>query len=123
MWKRLTGLTVALLVGSVIVFAQTAASSSVNSAPTAEQGKPSPAKAQFFGGAVVEIDQQHIKVSRTLVGRPIETRIFHINASTKMNTAAVRVKARVTVRYRRLPEGDIALEIELRPAAHSSKTQ
>jgi hypothetical protein len=28
------------------------------------------------------------------------------------------VKSRVTVRYRHLPDGDVALEIQLRPSTH-----
>jgi hypothetical protein len=34
-----------------------------------------------------------------------------------MNKTTIKVKSRVTVRYRREPEGDLALEVQVRPAA------
>jgi hypothetical protein len=56
-------------------------------------------------------------VSRKLVGRPLESRTFLIDANTRMNKASIKVKSRVTVRYQRRPEGDLALEVQARPAA------
>ncbi|HEY3937110.1 MAG TPA: hypothetical protein VGL97_06750 [Bryobacteraceae bacterium] len=78
-------------------------------------------KPQFFAGVVLELDQQHIKVWRSLLGKTPESRTFLVNANTKMNRTLVKVKARVTVRYRRLPEGDVALDVQIRPAARSTK--
>jgi hypothetical protein len=79
---------------------------------------PAPAaKPQFFAGAVTELDESHIVVSRKLVGRPLESRTFLIDSKTKMNMSVIKVKSRVTVRYRRRPEGDLALEVQARPAA------
>jgi hypothetical protein len=83
--------------------------------PTPQPAVP-PAHAQFFAGTVVELDANHIRVTRTLVGRPTESRSFAINATTKMNRAAIKLHNRVTVRYKRLPEGDVALEIQPPPA-------
>ncbi len=74
------------------------------------------AKPQFFAGAVTELDESHIKVSRKLVGRSPESRTFIVDGKTKMN-AAIRVKSRVTVRYQRGPGGDLALEVQVRPAS------
>ena len=54
----------------------------------------------------------HIKVTRTLVGRPDGEPQFCDHAATKMNKTAIKVHNRVTVRYKRLPEGDLALEIQ-----------
>jgi hypothetical protein len=81
----------------------------------AAQPPPPAARPQFFAGTVVELDLNHIKVTRTLVGRPTEMRSFAINASTKMNKSAIKLHSRVTVRYKRLPEGDVALEVQPRP--------
>ena len=64
---------------------------------------------------MVELDANHIKVTRTLVGRPTESRSFAINPSTKMNKAAIKLHNRVTVRYKHLNDGDVALEIQPRP--------
>lgn len=77
------------------------------------QSSPLP-KAQFFGGTVTALDSAHITVSRSSLGKSPEHRTFLINMKTKMSKA-VRVRSRVTVRYRRLPEGDVALEVLLRP--------
>jgi hypothetical protein len=97
------------LFSTVVVVAQSLTSDPVS--PPA----PLPARPQFFGGTVVELDSSHIKVTRALVGRPTESRSFALNTSTKMNKAVIKMHTRVTVRYKHLPEGDLALEIQLRP--------
>ncbi len=96
--------TVLLVWGAVLTLAQ-----SSDGPATAPAPKP-----QFFAGAVTALDEQHITVSRTLVGRSPENRTFLINPDTKLNRAALKVNSRVTVRYRRIPEGDLALEIQIR---------
>lgn len=75
----------------------------------------------FFAGTVTELDEQHVTVSRSVAGRAPEERKFLITLKTKMNKSAVKVKSRVTVRYKHMPDGDVALEIQLRPAPHGSK--
>jgi hypothetical protein len=97
-------------------------STTVQPAETPTTGQSStlpstPPKAQFFGGTVTALDGAHITVSRSLPGKSPEHHTFLINLKTKMSKA-VKVKSRVTVRYRRLPEGDVALEIQLRPLMH-----
>jgi len=82
--------------------------------------QPAP-RLQFFAGTVTALDKQHITVSRTLVGRAPESRTFAITAKTKWNKEALRVKTRVTVRYQHLPEGDVALEIQIHPPARSPR--
>ncbi len=75
---------------------------------------PPSSRPQFFAGIVTSLDDQHITVSRSLVGRAPESRTFVINADTTLNRTALKVKSRVTVRYQRKPEGDVALEIQIR---------
>ncbi len=116
MWRRVVLLAAVLL---TFGFAAAVPQKPENTLAPAQAPPPRP---QFFAGSVMEVDQQHIKVSRTLVGRPTETRTFVINAGTKMNKVAVKAKARVTVRYKRLPEGDIALEIQIRPSVRPAKS-
>ena len=107
----------ALVVSAVLAVGQNltgdaaAGNGPANGQPTAP---PAP-RPQFFTGTMVELDANHIKVTRTLVGRPTESRSFAINAATKMNKTAIKVHSRVTVRYKRLPEGDLALEIQPTP--------
>ena len=100
---------------------QTGSSSPQSSATqSGETSSPLPAgqaplpKPQFFGGTVTALDAGHITVTRTTAGRSPEHRTFLISPKTKM-TKSVKVRARVTVRYRHMPEGDIALEIQLLP--------
>jgi hypothetical protein len=81
----------------------------------------SPPKSQFFAGTVAGLDDQHITVSRTLIGHPEETRTFLINTKTKLNKSALKVKLRVTVRYQHEPEGDVALEIRIHSPTRSTK--
>lgn len=71
----------------------------------------------FFHGTVTQIDSTHVTVSRTIVGRAPESHTFLTNRKTKYSRS-LHVKANVTVRYERLPEGDIALDIQVhsRPA-------
>ncbi len=71
-----------------------------------------PARGQFFAGTVIALSPGRITVARTTVGRPPEKRNFLINAATKLSRS-LSVRSRVTVRYRRLPEGDVALEIRV----------
>lgn len=116
MCNRLTRLAAALLISLAAVAGQ-----SSNQPKGASKAALAPAKPQFFAGAVVEINEQHVKVSRMLVGRPNQTRIFRIDDKTKINRNSIKLKARVTVRYMRSPDGDIAIEIQLRPAVHARK--
>lgn len=77
--------------------------------PTARPPKP-----QFFGGTVTQLDANHITISRTPPGKATERRTFTITAKTKISKA-VRLRSHVTVRYQHSPDGDIALEVRIRP--------
>ena len=82
---------------------------------------PKPPKPQFFAGQVVEADSGHVKVSRDLVGRQPETKVFVLNAKTKTPKGGIKLKSRVTVRYQHWPEQDLALEIQVRSSSHNPK--
>ena len=71
-------------------------------------------KSQFFAGVVTRLTPGLVVVSRRIPGRPPEHRTFLITPRTKM-THALRLRLRVTVRFQRMIEGDIALEIQIRP--------
>ena len=107
--KVVVRFSVALFCGAVLGLSQTTTD------PAAPPATQPAARPQFFAGTVVELDGGHIKVTRTLVGRPTESRSFAINPSTKMNKAAIKLHNRVTVRYKHLNDGDVALEIQPRP--------
>jgi hypothetical protein len=107
---RVAGIVVGALFCSAVFVAGQSLSGEQSLQPV-----PPAARAQFFVGTVVELDTSHIKVTRTLVGRPTESRNFNIDAATKMNKSTIKLHNRVIVRYKRLPEGDLALEIQPRP--------
>ena len=113
-WHKFTVVLLAFVTAGVL-FPQTQTTG--EQAPAAQ---PAP-KPSFFAGTVTEIDQDHVTVSRSVVGRAPEHRSFLIKPDTKMNRSAVKVKSRVTVRYLHMPEGDVALEIQMRPPAHGAK--
>lgn len=92
------------------------ASSSASSIVTSRSSKP-----QFFAGVVVEADARQVRVSRNLVGRPTETRVFSIDAKTKTPKNGIKLKTRVTVRYQHLADKDLALEIQVRPSTRTPK--
>jgi len=71
-------------------------------------------KSQFFAGVVTRLTPGLVVVSRRIPGRPPEHRTFLITPRTKM-AHALRLRLRVTVRFQRMIEGDIALEIQVRP--------
>lgn len=113
---RIIGVSIAAFVFLACGLIGAAVQNSASAGPSA-QPAPSPAapRAQFFAGTVVELDATHIKVTRTLVGRPTESRSFALGPTTKLNKAVIKLHSRVTVRYKRMPEGDVALEIQPPP--------
>jgi hypothetical protein len=104
MWLKVTGALTALLLCSALF---------MQAQPAGIQGAPVVPKAQFFAGIVTDLSREHVTVSRSLAGRPRENRTFLISRQTRMSRP-LKVRSRVTVRYRHLPEGDVALEIQVR---------
>jgi hypothetical protein len=72
---------------------------------------PPPPRPQFFAGTVTAITADQITVSRTIVGHPPDTRTFQITSKTKLNRTICKPDAKVTVRYQRLPQGNVALQV------------
>lgn len=82
-----------------------------NSTPPLSLTKP---KSQFFAGVITRLSPGLVVVSRSIPGRAPEHRTFLITPKTKM-ARTLRLRLRVTVRFQRMIEGDIALEIQVRP--------
>ncbi len=111
MQSRITRLFAVVLLCSLALAAQQ---------PAAAPPLPKP---QLFGGTVTSLTNRQITVSHTSVGRSPVHRTFLIDAKTKMNRAVLKLRSKVIVRYRHLPGGDIALEIQLQPRfARPSRT-
>lgn len=67
----------------------------------------------FFSGNVVEVAADHVIVSRTILGKTPEKRMFKINESTKVE-GKMKQKSRVTIRFATKEDGDTALAILVR---------
>lgn len=76
-------------------------------------------KHQFFAGRVTELRTDRIVVARSLAGHEPENRTFIIRPETKMSKN-VKIRAKVTVRYKTFEGSDVALEIVVRtpPRSH-----
>lgn len=74
---------------------------------------PSEANYEFFSGAVAELPEGKVTVSRAVLGKPAENRTFLINGDTKVE-GELKVNARVTVGFRASAEGDVAARIIVR---------
>jgi hypothetical protein len=79
-----------------------------------------PAHLDFFSGIVEELPAGRVTVSRTALGKS-ESRSFLIKAETKVE-GKLRTRTRVTVRFRRSDEGDVAVQIIVRPATQNPPT-
>lgn len=120
MWSQFSHFAIALLLLGV---PHLGAHSLSGSMPPLSLTKP---KSQFFAGVVTRLSPGLVVVSRTIPGRAPEHRTFLITPKTKM-AHGLRLRLRVTVRFQRMIEGDIALEIQVRPkpvrpAAANAKT-
>ncbi len=120
MWRNVLRVVISLyLLSGSIAYPRVQDASAANPAGAVP---PKPPKPQFFAGLVMEADASHIKVSRNLVGRPTETRVFALDSKTKAPKGGLKLKTRVTVRYEHLPDQDLALEIQVRPLNRTPKT-
>ena len=82
--------------------------------PTQQSGAQSdPDTDGFYSGNVVELAPDRVTVSRTILGKPPEKRVFQITAATKVE-GKLKTKSRVTVRYSPGAEGDVAVSILVR---------
>jgi hypothetical protein len=115
-WRMLRCLALALF-----LLAGVAELSAMQDSDAPQVVSPKPPQPQFFAGQVVEVDAEHVKVSRNLLGRAPETRVFKLDGKTKTPKGGIKPKTRVTVRYEHLAQYDLALEIEVRPANRSPK--
>lgn len=68
---------------------------------------------QFFSGVIVEVSEDRITVSRTVLGNESGTRTFIITPETRIEGKPVE-KARVTVRFVTADDGDRAVHIIVR---------
>ena len=91
---------------------------------TGEAKPPAPASEPHydstFSGPIVELSEERITVSRSILGKPAEKRSFWIKPDTRIE-GKLRVKAKVTVGFITTDDGDIARLIVVRVAAAPKK--
>jgi hypothetical protein len=99
-----------VLLGALLLLMPPVASipAKAQSAPPSERPRN-----EFFSGVITELAEDKITVFKSVVGKNAETRTFLITPETRVE-GNLRLKARVTVRYTRDPEGDRALHIIVR---------
>lgn len=76
--------------------------------------KAEPPYDDTFSGAIVEFTAARIVISRSILGKPAEKRIFVIKTDTRIE-GKLRVKAKITVGFITNDEGDVARLIVVRP--------
>ncbi|MBZ5609149.1 MAG: hypothetical protein LAP38_12880 [Acidobacteriia bacterium] len=80
-----------------------------------KSGKSEPKYNDTFSGPIVELSADKITVSRSILGKPAETRTFWIKPDTRVE-GKLRLKVRVTVGFVTGDEGDVARLIVVRTA-------
>jgi hypothetical protein len=88
------------------------------SAQERELSKPDSPKTEpkyddTFSGAIIELSTAKITVSRSILGKPAEKRVFLITSDTRIE-GKLRVKLKVTVGFVTSDNGDVARLIVVR---------
>ena len=86
----------------------------------ADNAKSEPKYDQTFSGPIVEVTATQITVSRSILGKPAEKRIFAIKSDTRIE-GKLRVHAKVTVGYVTTDDGDVARLVVVRTSQKPSE--
>jgi hypothetical protein len=70
---------------------------------------------EFFSGVITVLADDQITVSKNVIGKNSDVRVFRIAKETRVE-GKLRLKARVTVRYNHSDDGDHAVHIIVRSA-------
>src|SRR5205085_266907 len=82
--------------------------------PKPEEQKSEPQYEDTFSGPIVELSSDKVTVSRSILGKPAEKRTFWIKQDTRIEGGKLRLKAKVTVGFVTIDEGDVARLIVVR---------
>jgi hypothetical protein len=104
----------------LIFFVFAAFSVADDGAPKGKPGKNEPKYSETFAGPVVELSADRVTVSRSILGKPAETRTFLIKPDTRVE-GKLRARARVTVGFVTTDEGDVARLIVVRATQSKKK--
>jgi hypothetical protein len=75
--------------------------------------KTEPKYDDTFSGSIIELSTSKITVSRSILGKPAEKRVFLIKSDTRIE-GKLRVKLKVTIGFVASDEGDVARLIVVR---------
>jgi hypothetical protein len=78
-----------------------------------DSSKPEPKYDDTYSGSIVEFTTSKITVSRSILGKPAEKRIFLITSETRVE-GKLRVKLKVTIGFVSTDDGDTARLIVVR---------
>jgi hypothetical protein len=75
--------------------------------------KTEPKYDDTFSGSIIELTTSKITVSRSILGKPAEKRVFRINSDTRIE-GKLHVKLKVTIGFVTSDDGDVARLIVVR---------
>lgn len=75
--------------------------------------KTEPKYDDTFSGSIIELTTSKITVSRSILGKPAEKRVFLINSDTRIE-GKLHVKLKVTIGFVTSDDGDVARLIVVR---------
>ena len=78
-----------------------------------EAPKTEPKYDDTFSGSIIELSTSKITVSRSILGKPAEKRVFLIKSDTRIE-GKLRVKVKVTIGFIASDEGEVARLIVVR---------
>jgi hypothetical protein len=78
-----------------------------------ESPKPEPKYDDTFSGSIIELSTSKITVSRSILGKPAEKRVFLITSETRIE-GKCRLKQKVTIGFVTTDDGDVARLIVVR---------
>jgi len=78
-----------------------------------ESPKTEPKYDDTFSGAILELSTSKITVSRSILGKPAEKRVFLITSETRIE-GKCRLKQKVTIGFVTTDDGDVARLIVVR---------
>jgi len=109
--------SVRLKVAIVLVLVLTVSAGSIvaqeRDAAKPDSSKVEPKYDDTFAGSVIELSSNKVTVSRSILGKPPEKRVFMITADTRIE-GKLKLKLKVTVGYVASDDGDIARLIVVR---------
>jgi hypothetical protein len=105
--------TFLIFAGAWLTFLSSAQQLSKPESPKPDSAKTEPKYDDTFSGSIIELTTSRITVSRSILGKPAEKRVFLIASDTRIE-GKLHVKLKVTIGFVTSDDGDIARLIVVR---------